>query len=294
MASMSEHQILSERRPALEPAAAVCEPKDLPIPAPIEDEDVCGNRWYWSHYDWPEWGEEWSRPFGGTAGLWFSILYPRLWRRLPAAHALEIGPGFGRISNYLRRMCDRLTLVDLTPRCIEACRRRFAADAHIQYHVNNGVSLGAVGDACVDLAFSFDALPTVRQNVVDAYIRELARVLRPGGWAFIHHGNLGAYASRLTGDEPAEVTGGRRKDQTAARFREVCAESGLWCISQELIPWTGPGMFTDALSLITRPGRGGGGAETQIVERADWGDEVSRAAILAGAYGASRSVTRPD
>jgi hypothetical protein len=49
----------------------------------------------------------------------------------------------------------------------------------------------------VDFAFSFDSLVHAEADVIQAYVEQLASILRPGGAAFIHHSNLGQYARRL-------------------------------------------------------------------------------------------------
>jgi hypothetical protein len=73
-------------------------------------------------------------------------------------HHPRIGPGFGRWTQYLRRLCIRLIVVDLSERCIDSCRRRFAGDRHIEYIVNDGTSLEQIPDGSVDFIFSFDSL----------------------------------------------------------------------------------------------------------------------------------------
>lgn len=253
---------------------------------PADDPDVLGNYQYWRDYAWPEGGDEWSEPWGGTDQLWFTMLQPRLFRFLPAGHILEIAPGFGRLTNYLRRYADRLTVVDLVPRCIEECRRRFAADTHITYHVNDGMSLGMVPDHSVDFAISFDSLVHAGQSAISSYTRELKRVLKPGAFAFIHHANLGQYAAQLTGQETGKVVCGRRKDQTAAQMRSECKQLGLRVISQELIPWGQSDMLIDCFTLLMRddsyprvpP------PPPVIVERPDWWAELKNSARLAGMY----------
>ena len=69
-----------------------------------------------------------------------------------------------------RSLCERLVIVDLTERCIEDCRERFADSTNIEYHVNDGRSLEMVEDGSIDFAFSFDSLVHVELDVLDAYV----------------------------------------------------------------------------------------------------------------------------
>lgn len=226
------------------------------------------NLTYWqSSYDWAGAGDEWSERWGGSEGLWRETLLPRIGRFLPAGTVLEIAPGFGRWSRFLKQHCDRLVLVDLAERCIEACRERFAGDSHIEYHVSDGRSLAAVADGSVDFAFSFDSLVHVENDVLYAYVEELARVLAPEGAAFIHHSNLGRFAglARWVRRMPMKLqyvlnrhlinlSGWRCEDGTAEGFRAACARAGLSCIEQESVPWLYGRKPIDTLSILTRPG----------------------------------------
>src|SRR5262245_49258877 len=89
-------------------------------------------------YEWPDQGDEWSRCWGGAASQWFGTILPRLKAFVPAPTILEIAPGFGRWTHFLRPLCSGLILVDISAKCIEACKQRFARYSGIEYHVNDG------------------------------------------------------------------------------------------------------------------------------------------------------------
>ncbi len=254
-----------------------------PSLANIKDPNIHGNRNYWTRYDWPEAGDEWSKPWGGSDALWFSGILPRLHPFLPAGHVLEIAPGFGRVTNHLRRYCRKLTIVDLVPKCIDACRERFKDDTHIAYVVNDGRSLEAVADNSVDLCVSWDSLVHVEHETVREYLRQLRTKLRPGGVGFIHHSNLGVHAADLKGDEGPHILGGRRPSMTAEKFRNDCKEFGLRCLSQEIVPWTGAGLWLDSFSLFMRD-EANANLDPIVEFRHDWGSEVANSARLARLY----------
>lgn len=229
--------------------------------------DVEANRREWDgDYAWPNGGDEWSVGWGGADAQWHSTLKPRLRRFLPAAAILEIAPGYGRWTRYLVDCCDRYVGVDLSSRAIEACRRRFADVDHAQFHVNDGSSLTGVDDASIDLAFSFDSLVHVEQDVIGAYLYELARVLTADGVAFLHHSNLAAcrpvarplrlalrVAERALGRETAGFDHWRGATMSAQRLERLAEEAGLACIGQEVVNWLG-GRLIDCISLVTVPG----------------------------------------
>ena len=84
------------------------------------------NRDHWgSNYAWPEGGDEWSHDWGDVDTQWFGSILPRIRAFVPAPQILEIAPGFGRWTRFLKDLCDDLTIVDLNENCIERCRERF-------------------------------------------------------------------------------------------------------------------------------------------------------------------------
>jgi 16S rRNA A1518/A1519 N6-dimethyltransferase RsmA/KsgA/DIM1 with predicted DNA glycosylase/AP lyase activity len=52
--------------------------------------------------------------------MWRGMLRPRINAWVPTGTILEIAPGFGRWTRFLKDVCDRLVVVDLAERCIEA------------------------------------------------------------------------------------------------------------------------------------------------------------------------------
>jgi SAM-dependent methyltransferase len=220
-------------------------------------------------WDWSERGDEWSEWWGGTAAEWFGALLPRIHAYVPTGTILEIAPGYGRWTQYLKGLCDRLIVVDLAERCIDHCRERFASSKNIEYHVNDGRSLAMVPDASIDLVYSFDSLVHVDANILDVYLQQLSRKLKPNGVGFVHHSNAGVhrFLNRLTRCTPGRLRGPlieggilpdlyawRAEGVTAEWFALRCQAVGLSCVAQEKINW-GRGVYlTDALSIFTPRG----------------------------------------
>jgi cyclopropane fatty-acyl-phospholipid synthase-like methyltransferase len=213
---------------------------------------VAENVSIWAEYDWTKAGEEWSEAWGGSEAQWYGAILPRIARFLPTGSTLEIAPGYGRWTEYVRRYCERLALVDLSVECIRACRQRFAGDDRITYHVNDGMSLSMIEDTSVDFVFSFDSLVHAESDVIARYLQELSTKLAPNGVGFIHHSNAGEYRRyfQVTGAiRPRRALHGlfkarilddwgwRALSMTAREFREHCEAAGLQCITQELINW---------------------------------------------------------
>ncbi len=235
-------------------------------------------------YAWKDAGEEWSKPWGSSAAQWFGAILPRIQDCLPANTILEIAPGFGRWTNYLRDYCEQLFVVDFAEKCIEACRQRFGSDQRISYYVNDGRSLSMLPDESVDFVFSFDAFVHIGRKGVEAYLSELGRKLKVGGKGFIHHSNLGAYAHSARERLPQSVRKlliqtklldwehHRTPTMAAELFRELCARHGMHCLRQELINWRGRRLI-DCFSLFTRSG--GEQVATQVLRNPNFMREAA-------------------
>lgn len=238
-------------------------------------------------YDWSAGGDEWSAEWGGSGSLWRTSLRPRVQAYLPAGTVLEIAPGHGRWSAFLAAECRRLVLVDLAPRCVDACRLRFADVPHVECHQNDGRTLPMVGDGSIDFAFSFDSLVHAELDDLTSYLRELARVLAPDGVAFLHHSNLAAVpaarlrlaAARLLPAPLARRVGfpshWRARSVSGERVLERAADVGLVCVKQERINWGG-GVLLDAFSTLARRGSAWD-RETEVVENRAFMEEAVRA-----------------
>ena len=217
-------------------------------------------------YHWRGGGDNWSKPWGGPEMQWRASILPRIHSFVPAGVILEIGPGFGRWTVFLKDLCDELIIVDLSGRCIQACKQRFGEEAGIRYHVNDGRSLEMVPDDSIDFVFSYDSLVHAEKDVIRAYLEQLPAKLKPNGVGFIHHSNAGQYDTYfkwVRGIPPLKLlfrllrqetkVHGRARSVSAAEFREIATSVGLQCIGQEIINWRSK-MLLDCQSVITKPG----------------------------------------
>jgi SAM-dependent methyltransferase len=202
-------------------------------------------------YDWSQRGDEWSAAWGGVSHQWWTTLFPRLQGYVPADRILEIAPGYGRWTHYLKELCAELVVADIAETAIAHCRERFAADRHVSAHVNDGTTLPMAADTSIDFVFSFDSLVHAELDVIAGYFVELARILTADGVAFLHHSNMGAY-------EPGSYAGQnihwRAQSVSAPLVAAVAAQAGLSAISQETLAWGQERFANDCITVITRAG----------------------------------------
>jgi SAM-dependent methyltransferase len=225
---------------------------------------------------------------------------PRIHAFIPARVVLELGPGEGRWSRYLRALADQLILVDVAQHCVDACRRLFEHDPEVSCHLGDGRSLPMVADQSVDFAFSFDSLVHAEADVLHDYVHELARTLKPDGIAFIHHSNMAAYrrgaavARRIPDGVRRRLTirgllvnvyAWRADSTSAEQFAQLCAEAGMSCVGQELIAWEYGRHLSDAISLVT-PRGSRWDRPNRVVRNRAFMEEARHRARLVALYGA--------
>lgn len=226
------------------------------------------NRRKWDvNYHWNADGDLWSRGYGGPAMQWRLSLLPRILPFVPAGSILEIAPGFGRWTQFLKDLCERLTVIDLSQKCIDSCKKRFEDCSSITYHQNDGRSLAMIPDDSIDFVFSIDSLVHAEEDVIAAYLEQLHAKMTPDGVGFIHHSNLGEHARLYTFMRSNTVVyaickglglgprgGDRALSMTAAKFAACAEAAGLQCIAQEIVNWGRRRRLIDCFSLFTRRG----------------------------------------
>ena len=188
-------------------------------------------RWDQDHA-WPEHGDEWNRQ-AAACGVDYPAWKQSLVAHLiapnvnTATHVLEIAPGHGRWTEHLIARAGHVTAVDLSPNCIAFCKERFSSATNVDYFVTDGTSLPPDASASINFVWSFDAFVHMDRDVIGAYLKEIARVLKPGGTSIIHHSNVADIDTHT--QAKAE---GWRAPMTAALFTELAQAAGLKVVSQ--------------------------------------------------------------
>ena len=203
------------------------------------------NEQVWSKWDWSSLGEEWTLSAEWKQGLVDEVLLPTI----PAGGTvLEIGPGGGRWSALLASRSEQLILADVTPRALELCRERLGDPAHVRYVRSHGSDLPGVADASVDAVWSFDVFVHLAPLDQAGYLDEIARVLRPGAVAAIHHAD-----GRNHGAQPSRA--GWRAPMSAGLFAALAEERGLR-LDRHIRSWSAGrhdlGAYQDVITVLRR------------------------------------------
>jgi SAM-dependent methyltransferase len=162
--------------------------------------------------------------FLATAAVVLRSLEAQL-KRLPANanrrawRALEIGCGPGRLMQPMSRHFGEIHGVDVSDEMIRLARERLAGISHAHFHATNGASLAQFADQSFEFVYSYAVFQHIpAREVVLEYMREIRRVLKPGG---IFHGQFNGLA------HPGDTNTWSGVVFSAADIRAFTRENGL-------------------------------------------------------------------
>jgi SAM-dependent methyltransferase len=223
-------------------------------------------------------------------------------KRLPASddrrtwRALEIGCGPGRLIKPLSRHFGEIHGVDVSDEMIRLARQRLADIPQAHFHATNGSTLAQFASESFHFVYSYAVFQHIpSRDVVLEYMREIRRVLKPGG---IFHGQ---FNSRAHAGDPDTWTG---VCFSADDIRAFTRENGLqlmylegegtqymwttWCKRSSVGPVRDAG-FQPAIRRITNaftsepliPQRGRLAALSILIEHLPADSDLDRLEVLA-------------
>jgi SAM-dependent methyltransferase len=105
----------------------------------------------------------------------------------PADTVVDVGCGAGRLSRAIAGRAGRVIGIDVSPEMLAKARELNADLEHVTWVSGDGTSLAGIDDGIADAVVShvvFQHIPD--PEITLGYVRDMGRVLKPGGWAAFH------------------------------------------------------------------------------------------------------------
>ena len=103
-------------------------------------------------------------------------------------NSLEIGPGTGMFSKEFRAW--RLNyFLDILPDLQSKIRRRFnpGGQKHLKFYITNKTDCSNIPQNSCNFVFSWDTFVFFTQEHIQQYLRDIKRIIIPGGYVFIQY-----------------------------------------------------------------------------------------------------------
>jgi len=104
------------------------------------------------------------------------------------SNSLEIGPGTGRFSRLF--LAWRLNFfVDVLPRCEVALKKLFNPKhyKYLRFYTTDRTSCSHIPTNSCNFVFSWDTFTFFTQAHIEEYLKDIHRVILPGGYCLIHY-----------------------------------------------------------------------------------------------------------
>jgi len=141
----------------------------------------------------------------------------------PDRVAVEIGPGGGRWTRYLLG-CGQLYVVDYHPELLNELRKTFNKPI-MQFIKNNGSDFPGIPENSVDFIFSFACFVHLDADLIEAYLKNMKSILKPGGNVVIHYSDK----TKIM----AQINPGF-SENTPERMRSMVSAAGFQVVEEDL------------------------------------------------------------
>jgi hypothetical protein len=175
---------------------------------------------------------------------------------------VEIGCGIGRMTEWFAREFGFVEATDVSPSMIEGARNRLRHLPNIVFHQTNGSDLTGISTGSVDLVFSYIVFQHIpARDVIESYVREAARVLKPGG----------AFKFQLNGVQTPGDRKRHRDTWMGESFSQPQAESMLSAAGFSVLSQEGVGT---QYYIITATKGGGARERSYVLPGEPWADDL--------------------
>ena len=180
---------------------------------------------------------------------------------IPLVKVLDFPSGHGRIAESMYMKYEdtlgSIVCCDANTEAVDFCRKRFAGKELFGFAVNKVDEMRCIplefSDGEFTFIYSWDSMVHFTYKWLDFYIGEFYRVLKEGGFAFIHHSNLGSQDVDI-GFTKSENWTENPHGRTPVSHEDVnflARRYGFEVVEQRIIDWGVPNL--DCITLIMKP-----------------------------------------
>lgn len=199
------------------------------------------------------WGQSVADDYHGAAARdmqqhWDVYIEPAI-RNHPIdySHVIDFACGYGRNTDFLLKLAEQVTMIDVNMHNVEYCRVKYSANSNVVVRECNGYDLRNIGTETGTFFYTFDSMVHFPPKIIEAYLPEFFRVLRRGGYALIHHSNYTAAGPRADFRENPHW----RNYMSAQLFASIAEATGFSIVEQTVHAWGIPEL--DCVTVLRRP-----------------------------------------
>lgn len=108
----------------------------------------------------------------------------------PTDTVVDLGCGIGRVTRYVAPLCSEIWAIDVSETMLRFARQRLSQQPNVRFLLGRGTALPEIETGSVDFAYSLLTLQHVEREHAFRLLRELRRVLRDRGRAYLSFPNL--------------------------------------------------------------------------------------------------------
>lgn len=170
----------------------------------------------------------------------------KLFNELDLKNTIEIACGWGRHVPHYIDQTGQVTLVDILEENMTICKERFKDKKNIVYYKNNGFNLEKLDAEKYTSVFSYDSMVHFELFDVYEYLKDIYRILIPGGKALLHHSNYSKdYEANFAYSPHARCFMDKQV------FAYMAKQIGFKVVKQQVIDWYGIKEL-DCISLLEK------------------------------------------
>jgi ubiquinone/menaquinone biosynthesis C-methylase UbiE len=179
-------------------------------------------------------------PYYDNAEKWIGLfwdedtVFRKLFDQLDLMHAIELAVGHGRHAEIVAKMADEIIVMDVFDENLDVCKERLKNFDNVKYKKCEGSRFDGIDDEWATSIYCYDAMVHFSPDIVESYLMDTNRVLKPGGMALYHHSNYEGTENQHYGSNPHA-----RNIMTRQLFAELCKKSNLDIVESVVFDWGG-------------------------------------------------------